>query len=225
MKNTNYITVYNEGINNNMILKKYIPIQDSIFKLFEYANKENSLYYKTDIIYFVKNILRVISRAMKEKKTDELKEMIDYMILIGEYSIKIPATIEALLFKEDVDSSQLADVHTWYTIKIMDVYDSSRDNKDKVMEFNSENRFIQIIKIFLKYMKPECVYTRLKSPEVQIMQDYNRLGRGVIPCVHDSDIDINLLDKFFCDFVYNYQNTMEYLELNGLLIEKRLGDL
>ena len=217
MRNYNYMTVYYEVLKHNMILKKYIPVQETLFELFDYLEKMGIFYYETDIIYFVKELLRVISRAMKEKRIDEIKDMIDYMIVINEHSFKIPSIIEALVFKEDVDSSQFASVHLWYNMKIMDVCDSSRDNKDKVMEFDSDNRFIQIIKIFLKYMKPEYVYTRLKSPEDQIMQDYNRIGRGIIPDIYNSDLDLCLLDKFFYDIVNNYQNTMDYLELNGLL--------
>ena len=121
MRNYNYMRVYYEVLKHNMILKKYIPVQETLFELFDYLEKMGIFYYETDIIYFVKDLLRVISRAMKEKRIDEIKDMIDYMIVINEHSFKIPSIIEALVFKEDVDSSQFASVHLWYNMKIMDV--------------------------------------------------------------------------------------------------------
>ena len=68
MRNYNYMTVYYEVLKHNMILKKYIPVQETLFELFDYLEKMGIFYYETDIIYFVKDLLRVISRAMKLMK-------------------------------------------------------------------------------------------------------------------------------------------------------------
>lgn len=219
MKYSDYLTVYREGIKHNMILKKYIPIQESLFKIFEHLDNKKDFYYKTDIVVFVKDLLSLISRAMKEKKIDEIKEILDFMIVIDAHCLRIHSFVDALVFKDESDNDK-ANSHLWYKFKIMDLCDLSCDAKDKVLNLNSNNRFIKIMQIYLKYLKTEYINHPIKTTESEIINEFNRIARGVIPDIYNSDLNLDLLDRFFDDIINDYYNIMDYLELNGLLFRQ-----
>lgn len=219
MNNQDFITFIDECLNHNMTIKKYIPVQESIYKIVEYANTSKG--YPMSYInkrIMGKDILGLFKNIVNEKKYDNLDEIVDFVLFLKPSNSFISRLIETIIFKFPFERISRIDYYYAFSCICVD----ARDIKDEVINYNSNLRIVELIKKYLYYLNLYIANGNIKiRPSILTFdvesQEFHNIAIGVMADIYATDLDINILDKFLYSLYYDHENTMDYLDINGLL--------
>ena len=215
MTNNDYVMFFNECLNHNMTIKKYIPVQDKIFKIIDFYGMKfayrNTSYQNK--MHFAKGLLKTFNKILKENKYEDLDEYIDFLIFIEIYPSYFDDLLNVMVFKDKCPNKNFDNYYTWYLFKI---FDFAEEKIDMLDSFYGQSRIVNMIRIYFRYYEnpyddsiPDYIATK--------RSDFESVALGVIADIYDTDLDLSILDTFFNDLVNDYENTMTFLSLNGLL--------
>ncbi len=217
MKKNDYLLFFNDCLKDNFTIKKYLPFKEQIIKIFKYHYKNNDLQFlmktiaKELIIEYVQHLLGVYRRIINEDKIENLDEYVDLLLSIDISYHIFPQALSVLVFKNmRSDNTE----YYWYLTFIYRICEGVLNNKNKIVNDDSNTRIISIMKTFLKYFQKEDMKNingnKRGSLEVSI---------GMIAEFYLTDLDVSYLDNFLDNIVNDYDNTIAYLELNGFKID------
>ena len=223
MINKDYLRFFNECLNHNMTIKKYVPVQDKIFKIIDFCSTKVDLKSTQDYkkVKFAKAILKTFSKILDKNRYENLDEYIDFLIYIGIYQSYFADMLNVMVFKDESPNSNRADYYLWYMLTI---FSFAENKKDILEDFYGQSRIVSMIKMYYRYFEDPYLYT-LPMDIASKRRDYEGIALGVIADIYDTDLDLSILDSFLNDLVNDYERVMTYLGLNGLLrnYEKTYG--
>ena len=217
MTDMDYINFFNDCLNHNMTIKKYIPIKEYIFKIFDYFKSKDNFNRIDDDSKreFSYNMLKLFDRIIDENKNEDLDEYIDFLIYINANCWSFIDLLNVIVFKEDSYPKISIEEYYHYLSIIFDVV-IGHNNNEMLEEFYGHSRFSKMTRLFMRNYKNPYDF-RNTNYEIAKRNSYYDIGVGVIGDIYNTDLDLASLELFLHDLVYDYENIMTYLELNGLL--------
>lgn len=221
MKDIDYLTFVEECFKHNMIIEELIPVQEEIFKIIDYEMIANG-YPLSNISKCIvgESVYKLFKKIVDDKKLDNLSEVVDFVLLLKPSNSFVNDFIETIIYKFPFKNMTRVDYYFIFTAMCVE----ARESIDEVINYNSKLRIIEIIKKYLYYLNLYIAKGNVKKrPSIlsfdQESKEFHNIAVGVMADVYATDLDINILDKFLNSLFYDHDNTMEYLNLNGLLRE------
>lgn len=212
-----YIRFFNECLNHNMILKKYVPVQDYIFKIISFINKQKLINNNEIKIEFSKTILDTFTEIMERNGLEYLDEYIDFLEAVNFGLVEYSSTLLTIIFGKEAFRDQVGLKDYLYNSHMRKICKYAADKRDNVLLLNGDSRFINLMKIFAKYVRPLPMFGSRKTPLECQSLDFFNIAYSIVNELYLTDIDLKYLDTFLYDLSNNYNHVMSYLELNNLL--------
>ena len=218
MKDIDYHEFYKNCIHNNEVtIKKYLPVGNLITEvLFHYYNEgvfDRGCYTDNNInieeLYFIKDLLRLFSRIMKDKKYNYLNEYIDFLLNINIYYEDFVDYLELFVYKKvnGFDNS-------YYYYFFSKLLYSVRKNINYAKNIDGESRVINIIKSYVNYYK-DPNEKDITSLEKDARDFYVAYAHKFIMRFYFSDDEIDNLNALLDSLFYNYDDIRTYLNENN----------
>ncbi len=218
MTNKDYYNFYQECLNNNCTIKKYLPVKDYIFKIVNYFENSGVFewgYYDENGISigrvsFIKNVLGVFSKIMEENRYKDLDLYIDFLIKINPWCDDFAYHLDLFIFKKRRDNNDFMSYGGHFVNMCREVI----KNKDYVEALNTDNREINMFKLFLRYYKdPNEI--NLSYEEDQIREYYKTVAPSFLACFLLTDLSIDTLCRVLDELVYNQDTIIDYFNYNN----------
>lgn len=216
-----YIKFYNNCVKDRKFrIEKYIPVQDYIIKIFKHYDeiKEFRTHgvisgpkgkrYNRSQLEFIRDLLKLFSRIMKDKKYDNLDEYIN--LLLENNSIRWYSFISALtifVYKDDYPiENENFDNYYNKVDKICDLY--------RKASISNENNLpiAYMLRIYSQYYKLAREELTDDYEDWQFIYIY--LAPYIVAEYHLHDYDTNSLEPLLA-YVYNNQKEIsDYVSMN-----------
>lgn len=224
MKLDDYNKLFDNCSKNKMAIEKYQPVKDQIIRICNHyiLNKEfikhygrisnyKGKQYNRGKIDFVRDLLKVFNRIIKEKKYDNLDEYID--LLIGNDEVRyynLPDWLTVLVFKND------------YIVE-NEYFDNYYHRIDKMCEMYSKKDakiygHIPIAEMFRLYRKYDILAREIRRLDVLHYGDwqfvYFHLAPYIIAEYYLNDYDVNTLEPLLSYVLNNQKLLIDYINMN-----------
>lgn len=216
MERTEYLRFYNECMNHNMIIERFIPVEDYIFKIFNHYKNTWTFFDADDDrkIGYSEELIKLFDRIMNENKYENLDEYINLLLYLDVAKWSFLTFLKILVYK---DKTYPESENRFYYHHISRIIDNVIDKKEHLWGFHGNSRFTKMIRIFMNYYVNHHTNPDYNAYVKEKRSIYYNIGVGVIADIYNTDLDLSLLEKFLHDLVYDYDNLVTYLELNGLV--------
>ena len=203
--NKDYAKFFDKCVKGKITIKKYQPQQERITNIVVYANNAGIFNYgyfidgyNVNKVYFTKELLKLISKVMKEKDYDRLDYCFNYLISLGLSPYDVLRFSKLFMYNDKAYD----DIIEYY--RAIRSACSNFEHLGTKIEPN-DVRIIQLIKILNKYCpkwSPDYCDNRRNA---FVLYGYHLLGDFNL-----TDLDTSYLDKLFQKALLN--NTAEFLK-------------
>ena len=220
MKLDDYNKLFDNCAKDKMVMEKYQPVKDQIIRICKHyiAKKEfknncryevrNHKRYNKTKIDFIRELLRLFNRIIKEKKYDNLDQIIDWLLANPDVTYYYFLTFfKVLVFKDDYKLD-----HDYF-----DIYWNNIDRMDYVFtrrtSINTEKIPIgKIIHLYRHY------YQLTPGHEPNIYEEwryvYMHLSPYVVGECYLKDYSPELAEEVFAYICYHEKDICDYIEMN-----------
>ena len=223
-KDDDYLSYFNYCLKCINIIKKYEPVKEYLFLIFDhyykFQEKEKEVYLgkfrepKYPIKY-CKSVLKVFDRIIDENKFDNLNEYVKFISLLDFIPDSVPPLLETAIFKEKADFESYYGNYQFY----MNTFAHGSLFLTDFENYNSDLRLVQILKSYYRnfYSRYRYCNPEPNTPEWDRRGFYIEIGQFVVGCAYANDVDLNKMDDFLYDLAINTETLRERLTFNGLL--------
>ena len=220
MKLDDYNKLFDNCAKDKFALDKYQPVKDKIIKICKhYIDKKefknnvrwvsrNHKKYNQNKIDFIRDLLRLFNRVIKEKKYDNLDQIIDWLLANPDVTYYYFLTFfKVLVFKDDYIPT-----HDYF-----DRYCHCIDRMCYVFTrktcVNTEEILIgKIIKLYIHY------YHLTPQTDPNHFEDwkyvYSQLASFVVAECYLKDYSVELADEVLSYICYHQKDISDYIEMN-----------
>ena len=222
MSNKEYIKFFDACLEHKMTIKKYIPVQEYLFRIINFINTKPLIKNNEGVkVEFCKTILAAFTIIMKEKNYRYLDEYINFLESVNFELTEYASSLLTILYGKEAWKAEEFHGDYIYTSHMRKICKYAVNNRDKVMLLNGSSRFINMMKIYANYGMPLPEFGRRVTPTEIKSLDYYNIGYSIIEKLYLSDIDLQYLDTFLHDLSNDFIRMMSYLEFNSLLSTSR----
>jgi hypothetical protein len=222
MSNKEYIKFFNACLEHKMTIKKYIPVQEYLFRIMAFINTKPLIKNNEEVkVEFCKTILGAFTIIMNRKNFNYLDEYINFLETVNFEFTEYSSSLLTIVFGKNAFENPEFNVDYIYNAHMRKICKYAVNNRDKVMLLDGESRFINMMKIYAKYGMPLPEFGRRVTPTEIKSLDYYNIGYSIIEKLYLSDIDLQYLDTFLNDLSNDFIRMMSYLEFNDLLSTSR----
>ena len=211
---TKCLDFFNECLNDNLIISKYEPVKEYLFKIIKHYSKmapfkfDDIALYGMHEISFVKELFETFDIIMANNAYDNLDESIEYLFELDVVFWYFCRFLKAIIFK-DKNQGKNMDIQDYYhTIRLLCSNELEKNT-------NSDIRIARIIRRYQNYFIDET-NEGLTDYEREKYKFYRVIAPFIIGEFYLTDLDINYLNKVLANVLKKYDEDLDYLSVNGL---------
>ena len=187
-----YEKIYNDCMNKNLTIPKYIPVREYLYRIVDYYTKQGIFNYsfglpKTIPASFTMELIKTFDLLIEKNKYNDLDDVITFIMETGHFWNHLCPYLKAIQLKTDID-----DKKSYYST-INDLVYSLKTVEENRLDTNI--RIEQIIKVFAKHYQA--------NTDSNHETKFGLTGPIVCANFYLTNLDVSLLDNLFSNIYLN----------------------
>lgn len=217
MSNKEYMNIYNGCLKDECLIKKYLPLKDSLIKIIKHYDNSGCFergYYDIDginicLVDFMKDLFQVFDKVMKDNM-EGFDEYVDFIINMHLWYEEALQFFRYFAFGTEI---VITDFHTtcnyFYRLCIHAIA-----NENFINKYTGDNRIINAFKAYLYYYKNPYV-SNITKEEKTNRQRYIVIGPRILATFISTNNSMDCLNRLL-DKIYYDSKSFNYM-INDIL--------
>ena len=217
MSNKQYMDFFDACLNNQMIIKKYEPVKEYLFRIIRFYSTDAAFKYGSfssdkTICYskvcFVQNLLSLFTDIMKEKKYQDLHDILTLLFELTYSHDTFLSLFEMIMFQDKCNSFYS------YAIKMGSLCDKYVSNITNMKVF-TKTKLEQFLRVYTDYYITQDAF----KGHPFIYLEHTELGCVLLAYCYLYDYSIESMKEIFNSVIDNYSEFYDYINNNELDVE------
>ena len=209
MSNKEYMNIYNGCLKGECLIKKYLPLKDSLIKIIKHYDDSGCFergYYDIDginicIVDFMKNIFKVFDRVINENLFAGFDEYVEFLINIELWYEEFENVLGMFVQKSVLNYTDFnAACNLFYVL-----CNNALCKDYYVVKCTSDNKLINMFKSYLYYYKSPYEMNITKEEKTR-REIYIDIGPRILACFMATNHSIECLNRVLDKLCYDCEN-------------------